>query len=420
METQTPTRAINEAAERLANALKGSEPVKEVQTEQVEMQFGGQEPQNSGFNDQQDVIIPEVEQPEQTQPETAKNEVEPAKKRGRKPKSESEAKPAQEKEAVVKDLNPKEADRSILEDDSVKEFMSYIGDDEEAGSDEPQFIGDAPDVQEFKKKYEELEAKLQEQEQILNDPLVSAFAEFVKSGNTDVAEFAKQVGSLNVGEMDVESMYRMRAQEMGFEGDELEDAVMEQLDKFNTMTRLEKKDEETKLRSIYKSQSAERLKSFTERIANERQAEQQRVAKVVESAESELDQVLDKMKGQRWKSLLIDESMAKTIREAIPAFAPLMGKFDENQKLVGFDVKDGIEMAIWKLYGKQLLKSTFDIGRTAGFDEAMKDRVRPTATPGISQAPGVPAKTSDESISEARKAAAQKAGGKRSFFDVMK
>lgn len=245
METQTPTRAINEAAERLANALKGSEPVKEVQTEQVEMQFGGQEPLNSGPNDEQDVSIPE--QKDAPEPELPKpqNEVEPAKKRGRKPKSESEAKPAQEKEAVIKDLNPKEADRSILEDDSIKEFMSYIGDDEEAGSDEPQFIGDAPDVQEFKKKYEELEAKLQEQEQILNDPLVSAFAEFVKSGNTDVAEFAKQVGSLNVGELDVESMYRMRAQEMGFEGEELEDAVMEQLDKFNTMTRLEKKDEET-------------------------------------------------------------------------------------------------------------------------------------------------------------------------------
>lgn len=416
METQTPTRAINEAAERLANALKGPEPT----PEQVEMQFGGQEPQNAEPNNDQDVNIPEqtnAPEPELPKPQ---NEVEPAKKRGRKPKSESEAKPAAEKEAVIKDLNPKEADRSILEDDSIKEFMSYIGDDEEMDSDEPQFIGDAPDVQEFKKKYEELEAKLQEQEQILNDPLVSAFAEFVKSGNTDVAEFAKQVGSLNVGELDVESMYRMRAQEMGFEGEELEDAVMEQLDKFNTMTRLERKDEETKLRSIYKSQSAERLKSFTERIANDRQAEQQRVAKVVESAESELDQVLDKMKGQRWKSLLIDESMAKTIRDAIPAFAPLMGKFDENQKLVGFDVKDGIEMAIWKLYGKQLLKSTFDIGRTAGFDEAMKDRVRPTATPGISQAPGVPAKTSDESISEARKAAAQKAGGKRSFMDIMK
>jgi hypothetical protein len=407
METNTATRAIKEAAERLAQELgTAPESVQEQQQQpdtpqqeepsQVEMQF-------------------DVSENTQEAPKTETVEEQSSKKRGRKPKSESTAKDQQPIAEA-----PKEESKNAIDQDYVTDFMSYLNDEEGESEGEAQFIGDAPDVQEFKKKYEELEAKLNEQEQILSDPLVSAFAEFVKSGNTDVAEFAKQVGSLNVGEMDVESMYRMRAQEMGFEGDELEDAVMEQLDKFNSMTRIERKDEETKLRSVYKSQSAERLKSFTERIANDRQSEQERVAKVVESAETELDQVLDKMKGQRWKSLLIDESMAKTIRDAIPAFAPLMGKFDEGQKLVGFDVKEGIEMAIWKLYGKQLLKSTFDIGRTAGFDEAMKDRVRPTATPGVSQAPGVPAKTSEESISDARKAAAQKANGKRSLMDMLK
>jgi len=408
METNTATRAIKEAAERLAQELgTAPEPVQEQEQEQGSVQQDVEQTQMQFDVSENTQEVPKSETVEE-QP----------KKRGRKPKSEPTAKDQQPVAEAPKE-EPK-ADRGALDEDYITDFVSYLNDEEGESEGEAQFIGDAPDVQEYKKKYEELEAKLNEQEQILSDPLVSAFAEFVKSGNTDVAEFAKQVGSLNVGEMDVESMYRMRAQEMGFEGDELEDAVMEQLDKFNSMTRIERKDEETKLRSVYKSQSAERLKSFTERIANERQSEQERVAKVVESAETELDQVLDKMKGQRWKSLLIDESMAKTIRDTIPAFAPLMGKFDENQKLVGFDVKDGIEMAIWKLYGKQLLKSTFDIGRTAGFDEAMKDRVRPTATPGVSQAPGVPAKTSEESISEARKAAAQKANGKRSLMDMLK
>lgn len=420
MENVNPTRAVSEAAERLAQRLQEN-----VSEETVQQQTADNNQQDVQ-NEVTDNVAAEVEQSQEPQEAPVKQEQEVAKKRGRKPKgqvTDLESAPVQSQDkktpemSVVKDSDG-EGSREL--DDDMKQFISYLNDDENESSDETGIITDDPKSQEFYKKYEELESKVNDYEKILNDPLVSAFAEFIKSGNTDVNEFAKQVGSLNVGEMDIESMYRMRAQEMGFDGEELEDAVMEQLDKFNTMTRLERKDEESKLRSVYKSQSAERLKSFTERIANERTQEQQRVAKIVESAETELEEVLNKMNGQRWKSLTIDESMIKTIRDAIPAFAPIMGKFDEGQKLVGFDVKDGIEMAIWKLYGKQLLKSTFDVGRTSGFEEAMKDRVRPTATPGGSTAPAYPSKSADESISDARKAAAQRASSKRSLFDVLK
>lgn len=417
MENVNPTRAISEAAERLAQKLQDNNPADNQQEQQIEQQPA--QPESQAEIDFESAISEQ----KQDQPQAESKPAEEPKKRGRKPKAKDavEEQPAPTMSVVKKDEQPADSDQDNEIGEDVREFISYLNDDETSSGDSGQmFEADDPKSQEFQKKYEELQGKLQEYEQTLSDPLVSAFAEFVKSGNTDVNEFAKQVGALSVGELDVEAMYRMRAQEMGFEGEELEDAVLEQLDKFNSMTRLERKDEENKLRSTYKSQSAERLKSFTERMANERSTEQQRVAKIVESAEVELDEVLNKMAGQRWKSLVLDESMVKNIREAIPAFAPLMGKFDEQQKLVGFDVKDGIEMAIWKLYGKQLLKSTFDIGRTSGFDEAMKERIRPTATPGTSTAPTYPAKSTDESIADARKAAAQRASGKRSLFDVFK
>lgn len=417
MENVNPTRSISEAAERLAQKLQENNPTDIQQEQQIEQQPA--QPESQAEIDFESAVSDQ----KQDQPQAETKPAEEPKKRGRKPKVAAavEEQPAPTMSVVKKDEQPTDSDQDNEIGEDVREFISYLNDDETSSGDSDQmFEADDPKSQEFQKKYEELQGKLQEYEQTLSDPLVSAFAEFVKSGNTDVNEFAKQVGALSVGELDVEAMYRMRAQEMGFEGEELEDAVLEQLDKFNTMTRLERKDEENKLRSTYKSQSAERLKSFTERMANERSTEQQRVAKIVESAEVELDEVLNKMAGQRWKSLVLDESMVKNIREAIPAFAPLMGKFDEQQKLVGFDVKDGIEMAIWKLYGKQLLKSTFDIGRTSGFDEAMKERIRPTATPGTSTAPTYPAKSTDESISDARKAAAQRTSGKRSLFDVFK
>lgn len=417
MENVNPTKAISEAAERLAQKLQEetqvATPVAESQPETKE--------EASSIYDEAIQDNNEQVQQETKQEDSPKQEELQQKKRGRKPKvQETVAESNKPEMNVVKGDAQNTPDSENVVDDDMREFISYLNDDESSSDDETGIITDDPKSQEFKKKYDDLQSKVTDYEKILSDPLVSAFAEFIKSGNTDVNEFAKQVGAFSVGEMDIESMYRTRAQEMGFEGEELEDAVMEQLDKFNSMTRLERKDEENKLRSTYKSQSAERLKSFTEKIANERVAEQERVLKVVETAESELDDVLNKMNGQRWKSLVIDESMIKTIRDTIPALAPIMGKFDDNQKLVGFDVKEGIEMAIWKLYGKQLLKSTFDIGRTSGFEEAMKDRIRPTATPGGSTAPAYPSKTSEESISDARKSAAQRASGKRSLFDVLK
>lgn len=308
--------------------------------------------------------------------------------------------------------------RGLTDDERL--FVSSLSDDNPDPDDDrgDKFVGSPPDVVELKQKYDDLQVKVKEYESVLEDPLVSAFTEFVKSGNTDVNEFAKQVGSLNFGEMSVEDMYRMRAQEMGFGEDDLEDAVFEQMDKFNSMTRIEKKDEETKLKSIYKSQSAERLKSFTEKVANKRSEEQARVAAIVQSADAELEDTLSKMKGGRWKSLAIDEPMVNNIREAIPALAPLMGKFDDKNQLIGFDVKEGVEMAIWKLYGKQLLKSTFDIGRTSGFEEAMKDRIRPSARPGVAAGPAAAARTESEDVKDARQAAAKKNSGRKSLFDL--
>jgi hypothetical protein len=410
METNGPTKAMSEAAQRLAEQLGVGSPETEVKT---------LEP-NEQENQQPEAVNEQVADPEKQQ-EPAQQEKKPKKTRAKKQDQVDSGQGDMNQESPKMEVVKEESDEPRGLSDEEREFIASISDDdpdEESG--EAGFIGEAPDTVELKKKYEELETKVKDYESILEDPLVSAFAEFIKSGNTDVNEFAKQVGALNFGELSMEDMYRMRAQEMGFEGEELEDAVFEQMDKFNSMTRLEKKDEENKLRSAYKSQSAERLKSFTERTANERNAEQQRVNKIIEAADTELDEVLNKMKGQRWKSLVIDESMANTIRETIPALAPLMGKFDQNQKLIGLDVKEGIEMAIWKLYGKQLLKSTYDIGRTSGFDEAMKDRIRPTPTPGAGGSPSVASKSQDESISEARKAAAQKNSGRRSLFDVLK
>jgi hypothetical protein len=411
-----PSKAISSVAEELAKKLTDNEPAPQM-NDQVNDQVVNQVTENAQ-QEVQDVTENAQQEVQQTQ-EVSKTKP----SRSKKTKTEQAPVGQQEQEtaetaqeAKVVEMNTSQDEAGL--DDYEKDFISFLNDDD-SSYEETGLRGEAPDEREEKKKYQEIESKLQEYENTLNDPLIAAFAEFVKSGNTDVNEFAKQVGDLSVGEMDIEDMYRARAVEMGFDGDDLDDAVMEQLDKYNSMTRLERKDEENKLKSLYKSQSAERLKSFTEKITNQKQAEQQRMNEIASHADKELDEVLNKMKGQRWKSLLIDESMANNIKETIPAMAPLMAQLDDNNRLTGFDVKEGIEMAIWKLYGKQLLKSTFDIGRTAGFDEAMKDRLRPSSTTGSSASPAVPGNSLKENIEAARKQAAERVAGRRSLIDML-
>lgn len=411
-----PSKAISSIAEELAKKLTDNEPAQQM-NDQVNDQVVNQVTENAQ-QEVQDVAEPAQQEVQQT-PEVSKT------KPSRSKKTKAEQAPVEQQEpetaetaqeAKVVEMNTSQDETGL--DDYEKDFISFLNDDE-ASYEETGLRGEAPDEREEKKKYQEIESKLQEYETTLSDPLIAAFAEFVKAGNTDVNEFAKQVGEFSVGEMDIEDMYRARAVEMGFEGDDLDDAVMEQLDKYNSMTRLERKDEENKLKSLYKSQSAERLKSFTEKITNQKLEEQQRMNEIASKADKELDEVLNKMKGQRWKSLLIDESMANNIKETIPAMAPLMAQLDDKNRLTGFDVKEGIEMAIWKLYGKQLLKSTFDIGRTAGFDEAMKERIRPSSTTGSSASPAVPGNSLKENIEAARKQAAERVAGRRSLMDML-
>ena len=290
-----PSKAVSSFAEELAKKLTDNEPVQQG-NDQPTNQVNEQQSEDA-FNEVQDNV--ENEQQEvQTQVQDVKKEKPSRTKKNKQEPVESEQQEQQpletEREAKVVEMNQDRDEASL--DDYEKDFISFLNDDEETSFDETGVRGDAPDERDEKRKYQEIETKLHEYENTLNDPLIAAFAEFVKSGNTDVAEFAKQVGDLSVGEMDIEDMYRARATEMGFDGDDLDDAVMEQLDKYNSMTRLERKDEENKLKSLYKSQSAERLKSFTEKMSNQKQMEQQRMNEIASKADKELDEVLNKMK----------------------------------------------------------------------------------------------------------------------------
>ncbi len=266
----------------------------------------------------------------------------------------------------------------------------------------------------YKEKYETVQAKVKEYESTLSHPLIEALSEYIKAGNEDITEFAKQVGGVDPTTLKIDDLFRMQGIEEGFEGEDLEDAIAAEMEAFESLTPIARRAKEKELRSLYKSSADERLKNFSASIKEKNAAEQSKYMEMEQAANIELNEITEKMKGQKWKSILVDEAMINQIRQVVPTLAVALGKFDDNRNFVGFDIKEGIDMAMWKLYGKQLLKSTFDIGRTSGFDEAMKERTRTVVTP-TGNSPAVIA-TSTNSFEQARKEAAKKSNGKTTLF----
>ena len=266
----------------------------------------------------------------------------------------------------------------------------------------------------YKEKYETVQSKVKEYEATLSHPLIEALSEYIKAGNEDITEFAKQVGGVDPTTLKIDDLFRMQGIEEGFEGEDLEDAIAAEMEAFEALTPIARRAKEKELRSLYKSSADERLKNFSASIKEKNAAEQSKYMEMEQAANIELNEITEKMKGQKWKSILVDEAMINQIRQVVPTLAVALGKFDDNRNFVGFDIKEGIDMAMWKLYGKQLLKSTFDIGRTSGFDEAMKERTRTVVTP-TGNSPAVLA-TSTDSFEQARKEAAKKSNGKTTLF----
>ena len=154
-------------------------------------------------------------------------------------------------------------------------------------------------------------------------------------------------------------------------------------------------------------------------MAADRIQREQHLADISGKAEANLEKELSELTGKRWKTLQVDAEMTNQIRQAMPAFAPNIAKFDENGNLTDFDVKEGVRLAMWSLYEDKLLATTFKFGKTKGYEEAIIERSRPTsASP--SATPIVPsAKSKTEKVDEAVKQVASKNGaGRKSLFSL--
>jgi len=119
-------------------------------------------------------------------------------------------------------------------------------------------------------------------------------------------------------------------------------------------------------------QSEEKIKSFSTQSQTYRQEQQ----KIHQTAFDEIKKEVNEKVGKKYRGLLIDNKMGKEISEIAPFYAPAIK--DESGKVTGYDVKQGVRLAILDKYEKQLYKTQYDLAHVSAYEKAINERNRPS------------------------------------------
>jgi hypothetical protein len=213
--------------------------------------------------------------------------------------------------------------------------------------------------------------KAKEYEEVSTDPLVSAILSWRKNGGSDIREFVKSVG-VSEQNKSIEQYFTEEAVSLGFEGEELEEAVRQKMDDYESKGKLDQRKILQEYKKVDQEIAERRLREFSGKQAER----QQYVQGVQQKATESLQKRVKDMVGQKYKSLPIDESMAKVILEQAPFYSTEMT--DESGNLSGYNIDAGIEMAIWKNFSNKLLRSVYMQGHTEGISKYVSERNRPS------------------------------------------
>jgi len=218
------------------------------------------------------------------------------------------------------------------------------------------------------KRLLELEAEIKRLKAVADDPIIQAINAHKQSGK-ELKDFFKEVGIVDIDKVKVEDIVREQAKALGLEGDDLEEAVTEELDK--DRTRFEKAQWEKKLKDEYlKTQNdkyAEYASKFKSAEANYSK-ENEEITKINEEASILID--------QKVTSGEIDEETAWEI-----ARNPVL-KYNDKGEFKGYDIETAIKrVQITKNYDKLIAEA-----EDRGYQAALKARFNPSVNAPASHA----------------------------------
>ena len=275
---------------------------------------------------------------------------------------------------------------------AADEFLSGLEDDP------------APAAQAKPTTPDDYAVKAKQYDEVVSDPLVSAVLAWRQAGGQNPQDFIKNLSGPDVSRMGIQDFIREEAVKEGFEGEELEDAVREKVAAYEELPKLDQRKMLNEYQRTYSSKINDKLSEF---VKGQSEAADQ-FKRIQVQAEQDLDKSVGELAGKKFKNLLITPEMAEVVKRDAPLFATQI--VGDDGRVTGFDVQTGVEMAIWKNFGKKILKETYMLGLTVGKEEAVNERLRVSDNP----APGGGAPTPVNGVDDALRAmAAQKYGKPR-------
>jgi predicted lactoylglutathione lyase len=214
------------------------------------------------------------------------------------------------------------------------------------------------------------EVKPKVEESVEEDEDIKLLREFKKSGKT-LRDFVKELDVPDFATMDEASIVEIGLKELeGFTGDDYAAAVEE----FNQMSLFQKKKLVSDYRNTLIAQNEEKLKQLTSAPAKQKQEVQQTLTRF----EAEIGSIAKDMSGKEVYGLKVTDEMSTKIQSYLTKEISL------NRKDGSIDADLLAEFALWKLYGKDIVRTNVTKAKNSGRREVLEATTNPSSGRGPS------------------------------------
>jgi hypothetical protein len=196
------------------------------------------------------------------------------------------------------------------------------------------------------------------------DEDITLIKEFKKQGKT-LKDFVEQYKVEDVSKFtDTQIIEKALKEFEGFEGDEFDQAMSE----VETMPLFQRKKLIQEYRAKYNEMNQEKLKqlSSSSNKTSEKQVE------LMNRFQTELNQTADSLKGQEKYGLKITDEMSSRINKFISDEISL------TRKDGSMDVDFLVDVAMWRLYGKDVVKANVTKAKNEGREEMLRATTNPS------------------------------------------
>lgn len=208
------------------------------------------------------------------------------------------------------------------------------------------------------------------------DEDIKLLKEFKKSGKT-LKDFINEMNVPDYAAMDDATIVEMGLQQLeGFTGDDYASAVEE----FNQMSLFQRKKLVQEYRNTFMQQSESKLKQLTQEPAKQNDRFQQ----TVQRFEAEVDEIAKEISGKELYGFKVTDEMSTKIKTFLKKEISL------NRPDGSIDAELMADFALWRLYGKDIVRANVTAAKNAGRKEMLVATTNPSSGAGSSNAnPGM-------------------------------